>query len=60
MDDVNGYWLLTSHSSGCTLVRYVINADLGIWLPDAIINWATRSMLPGIISGLRDRHGDVY
>ena len=55
MDEMYGYWLLTPADDGCTLVRYVVNADLGIWLPDVIINWASRRLLPGTVEGLGER-----
>jgi hypothetical protein len=35
-------------------VKYVINADLGVWLPGPVVTWAQRKMLPGIIEGLNE------
>jgi len=60
MDALYGYWLIREYNDECTLVRYVINADIGVALPQAIINWASRRLLPGVITGLRDRHEAVY
>lgn len=59
MDELYGYWLLCPNGGG-TAVKYVINADLGVWLPRAIVNWAQRQLLPGIIEGLNARHAEVY
>ena len=61
MDELHGYWLLCPHEdTGGTVVKYVINADLGMAMPRAIITWAQNRMLPGIIEGLRERHGELY
>lgn len=60
LDEMHGYWLLAPADDGCTLVRYVVNADLGIWLPDAIINWASRRMLPGTVEGMAERWEALY
>lgn len=59
MEELYGYWLLCPEGNG-TLVKYVINADLGIWLPNGIITWAQRRMLPGIIEGLQERHAALH
>ncbi len=59
MEALHGYWLLCPYEGG-TAVKYVINADLGIWLPNAIITWAQRRMLPGIITGLQERHAELH
>lgn len=61
MDELFGYWLLCPHEgTGGTLVKYVINADLGIPLPNALLNWASRRMLPGVIDGLQEYHDANY
>ena len=61
MDECYGYWLLCPHDeTGGTVVKYVINADLGMAMPRAIITWAQNRMLPGIITGLRERHAELY
>ncbi|MFT6396701.1 MAG: hypothetical protein ACJAYU_001444 [Bradymonadia bacterium] len=59
MDELHGYWLICPEGSG-VVVKYVINADLGMAMPRAMITWAQNRMLPGIIEELRARHGDVY
>ena len=48
MDDLYGYWLICPLNEG-TAVKYVINADLGMAMPRALITWAQNRMLPGII-----------
>lgn len=59
MNSLFGYWLLCPYDGG-TAVKYTINADLGIWLPNAIVNWAQRRMLPGIVTGLQERHAELH
>lgn len=60
MDEMHGYWIMMPWENDCVLMRYVINADLGMALPDAIINWASRRLLPGVITGLTERHAELY
>ncbi len=40
-----------------TLVTYEAWVDLGIWIPEPILNWATRRILPGILTGIEDAYG---
>lgn len=62
IDDTYGYWLLYPYPSDAeyTVVKYVINADPGLWLPDFVLNWATERVLPELLQGLERRHGEVY
>ena len=62
IDDTYGYWLLYPYpgDAGYTVVKYVINADPGLWLPDFVLNWATESVLPELLQGLERRHGEVF
>jgi len=60
MDELYGYWLVRQYDEECSLVRYVVNADLGTRLPDAVITWAQRRLLPGVITGLRERHAELF
>lgn len=58
-EEMYGYWYLEQWEddpANATLLRYVLWADLGVWLPNGIVNWATRRMLPGIVSGIQERH----
>ena len=57
-----GYWLLCpwTDDTSYTLARYVLNVDLGVPLPDAIIRSSTRRMLPGVIDGLREEHDERF
>ena len=61
LDEMHGYWVLRPYGDNneFTLVKYVLNVDLGIALPRAILNWAGRSMFPGIIDGLNDRYEEL-
>jgi hypothetical protein len=58
MDELFGYWLLCPYAEdpSKTMLKYVINADLGVPLPNSLLNWASRRMLPGVISGLQERY----
>jgi hypothetical protein len=40
-----------------TEVRYTAGIDLGVWVPQAIVEWATRQLLPGILDGLEQGAG---
>ena len=57
-----GFWVLYSLPSDpdWTYVRYVVNADPGIAIPQAILRWVTNGALPDLISGLRDRHDELH
>ena len=53
--EMYGFWWLQpwQGDTSRTLCRYVLYADLGVWLPAFVIRWAQRRMLPGIIDGIR-------
>ena len=55
--DTEGYWLLLpwGDDGSQTLVRYYLMADLGTWVPDVILNWATENMLPDMITAIKER-----
>lgn len=55
MEDMFGYWVLRSYGPDGehTLVKHVLNVDIGGWLPDFLVTWATRRTLPETINGLR-------
>jgi hypothetical protein len=57
LKDMHGYWLVMENPSkkGTTLLKYVVNADLGIWLPDFVLRWAQSRMFPGIIKGIEKK-----
>ncbi|TVR01738.1 MAG: hypothetical protein EA398_09350 [Deltaproteobacteria bacterium] len=54
--EMYGFWWIQPWQDNPrrTLLRYVLYADLGTWLPDGVIRWAQRRMLPGIIDGIRE------
>jgi len=58
INDTFGYWMLMPwpEDPEYTYVKYVVNADPGMALPNGILNWATRRALPDLISGLGDFH----
>jgi hypothetical protein len=55
--NTTGYWLLIPWGAdgNQTLLRYRIQVDLGTWLPDFLLTWATEDFLPEKINALRDR-----
>jgi hypothetical protein len=55
--DTQGYWLLIPWGAdgSQTLVRYRLRVDLGTWLPDFLMSWATENFLPNKIENLRSR-----
>jgi hypothetical protein len=57
-----GYWVLFTlpEAPEWTYVRYVVNADPGIAIPQGILTWATGRALPDLITGLRDRHAELH
>lgn len=62
IDESFGYWVLYTlpDEPTWTYVRYVVNADPGIAIPQAILRWVTNGALPDLIEGLRDRHSELY
>lgn len=62
IDDSFGYWLLLPwpDDPSYTYVKYVVNADPGIALPEFVIRWATGNALPGLIEALGERHDELY
>lgn len=54
----DGFWLVTPFNGDAarTLVSYRFVADSGIAAPDGMEQSATRRMLPGFITGLRERY----
>jgi hypothetical protein len=62
VDDTFGYWLVMPWPDDptWTYVKYVVNADPGVALPNAILNWATSRALPDLITGLAERHDALY
>jgi uncharacterized protein YndB with AHSA1/START domain len=55
MDSSTGFWWVEPYDDERTLVRMVVHADLGMALPQAIINWGTRRILPGIAAGIQEQ-----
>jgi len=52
LDVLRGRYLLQRAGAGQTLVRYEAFVDLGFWIPEPLVNWATRRILPGILMGM--------
>lgn len=55
LEDMFGYWVLTPYGPNDehTLLKHVLNVDLGSWIPGFLIRWATRNTLPATIWGIR-------
>lgn len=57
LEDMFGYWLLHPYGPNGehTMVKHVLNVDIGGWLPGALVRWATRRTLPDTVLGIRER-----
>jgi hypothetical protein len=53
MTNTTGGWTLTPIDANTTLAYYHVHADIGTWLPQRLLNMATRSALPDVIKGMR-------
>jgi hypothetical protein len=62
LDDTFGYWLVYAlpEAPEWSLVRYVVNADAGLPIPDSIINWATNRTLPTLFARLAEQVGASF
>jgi len=49
---MEGHWLLEPTEEGGTRVTYEVSIDLGFWIPEPLVGWATRRVMPGILDGL--------
>jgi hypothetical protein len=52
---MEGRYALTERSDGRTEVDYEAWVDIGVWVPEFVVAWATRRVLPGILAGLETR-----
>lgn len=57
LEDMFGYWILQPYGPDGehTLLKHVLNVDIGGWLPDALVRWATRRTLPDTVIGIREQ-----
>ena len=55
LEDMFGYWVLTPYGPNDehTLLKHVLNVDIGGWIPSFLIRWATRRTLPGTVTNMR-------
>ncbi len=62
LNDMYGYWLLQPFDGNpeYTVVKHILNVDIGGWLPDFLVRWATRNVLPDTIYGVRMRHAQLH
>ena len=56
MDENTGFWWVQRYDAQRTIVRMVLFADLGMPLPQSIINWGTRRALPNLADGIQEQH----
>lgn len=56
LEDMFGYWILHSYGPNDehTLIKHVLNVDIGGFLPGFLVRWATRRILPDTIFGIRE------
>ena len=57
MEDMFGYWVAYPYGpdNEHTMLKHVLNVDIGGWLPDFLIRWATRRTLPNTVLGIRNQ-----
>ena len=50
-----GYWVAYPYGDDDehTMLKHVLNVDIGSWIPSFLIRWATRNTLPATIWGIR-------
>ena len=55
--DTEGYWLLLPWGADGqhTLLRYYLLNDMGTWIPDFLMEWASGNLLPDTITAIRER-----
>lgn len=55
--DSEGYWLLLpwGEHGQHTLLRYYLLNDMGTWIPDFLMEWASGNLLPDTITAIRER-----
>lgn len=56
LEDMFGYWILHPYGPNDehTLIKHVLNVDIGGFLPGFLVRWATRRILPDTIFGIRE------
>ena len=54
LDAMDGHWLLVPYGDNAewTILRYVIDVDIGVALPRAVVTWGTTSVLPNMVENL--------
>src|SRR5690554_2825677 len=60
LGDMYGYWILQPYGPNDehTLMRHVLNVDIGGWLPDFLVRWANSRILPDMVIGARQYLAD--
>lgn len=60
LEDMFGYWVAYPYGDDGehTMIKHVLNVDLGSWLPDRLIQWATGRTLPNTVIGIRSQLND--
>lgn len=61
LGDMFGYWLVQPWGADNehSIVKFVLNVDIGGWLPDFLVRWATGRTLPDTIYGIRKHHAKL-
>lgn len=62
LEDMFGYWLLQPFDGNpeYTVIKHILSVDIGGWLPDFLVRWATSRVLPDTIYGVRMRHAQLH
>ena len=55
MEQMYGYWIIHPYGPNGehTILKHVLNVDIGGFLPSALVRWATRASLPDTVFGIR-------
>ncbi len=62
LEDMFGYWLLQPFDGNpeYTVIKHILSVDIGGWIPDFLIRWATSRVLPDTIYGVRMYHAQIH
>jgi hypothetical protein len=55
--ELHGAYRLEDLGGGRTRVRYDATVDIGFWIPEILAEWATKRVLPAILTGIEEAAG---
>jgi carbon monoxide dehydrogenase subunit G len=57
---MHGRYLLEATDDGRTRVTYEAWIDLGFWIPEPLVSWATKRVLPGVLEGIEQEAASSF